>query len=89
MQNDQAWPKPYPIEELCKENECPPYTVIPLPQGEIPPPNTAARKISGGIGGGGQRRGSIYWGGGDTVFGETSNLNGRASVRFYHLTILY
>ena len=67
MQNDQAWPKPYPIEELCKENECPPYTVIPLPQGEIPPPNTAARKISGGIGGGGQRRGSIYWGGGGGI----------------------
>ena len=68
MQNDQAWPKPYPIEELCKENECPPYTVLPLPQGEKQstplPPNTAAQKISGGIGGGGQRRGSIYWGGG-------------------------
>lgn len=26
-------PKPYPIDKLCAEIECPPYTVIPLPEG--------------------------------------------------------
>ena len=66
MQNDQAWPKPYPIEELCKENECPPYTVLPLPQGEIQstplPPIPPLRK-SAAVLGEAVNGGAVYIGG--------------------------
>jgi len=33
VQTDESAPAPYPIEKLCAEIECPPYTVIPLPAG--------------------------------------------------------